>query len=118
MVNKEIQLLERAKILRSNQTIAEDRLWYYIRAHRFMGMKFKRQIPFGSYIVDFYCHAYKLVIEVDGGQHQDNVDYDRRRDSWLKEQGFMVLRFWNNDVILRTESVLESIRHSVGQNME
>jgi len=105
-----MQLLNRAKTLRINQTEAEQRLWYQLRANRFMGMKFKRQKPIGNYIADFVCYEHNLIIEVDGGQHQDNIDYDQRRDKWLQEHGYTVLRFWNNDVLQQIESVLEAIR--------
>ena len=105
-----MQLLKYAKTLRSTQTDAEQRLWYFLRAHRFMEMKFKRQKPVGHYIVDFICHEHNLIVEVDGGQHQDDVEYDRRRDAWLQAQGYTVLRFWNNDVMQQTEIVLEAIR--------
>ncbi|OGB25794.1 MAG: DNA (cytosine-5-)-methyltransferase [Burkholderiales bacterium RIFCSPLOWO2_02_FULL_57_36] len=108
-----MQLLERAKTLRSEQTEAEQRLWYYLRAHRFMDMKFKRQKPIGRYIVDFVCHESRLIVEVDGGQHQENAGYDRRRDTWLQEQGYIVLRFWNHEVMQQIENVLEAIRLAV-----
>ena len=106
-------MLERARILRLNQTEAEQRLWYYLRAHRFMGLKFKRQKPIGNYIVDFICLSPKLVIEIDGSQHAEQADYDQCRDTWLREQGFLVLRFWNNEVLNETEGVLESIRQTI-----
>jgi len=89
-------------------TDAEQRLWYRLRGHRFDSVKFKRQVPIGPYIVDFVCLNRRLVQEIDGGQHADN-ERDRRRDQWLQEQGFHVLRFWNNDVLKHTNSVLEVI---------
>jgi len=89
-------------------TDAERRLWYGLRAHRLAGHKFKRQVPIGSYIVDFACLSRKLIVEVDGGQHSESLR-DKRRDAWLKTQGFEVLRFWNNDVLKNTEGVLELI---------
>jgi|SRR5882672_1556798 len=94
-----------AKHLRSHSTDAEALLWRHLRAHRFAGWKFKRQQPIGPYIVDFVCLAARVVIEVDGGQHLES-DADARRDAWLRQQGFEVVRVWNNDVMLRTESVL------------
>lgn len=103
-------LLDRAKALRTRQTDAERRLWYHLRAHRFMGLKFRRQCPVGRYIVDFMCLTPKLAIELDGGQHADETDYDDRRDRWLRAQGFTVLRFWNHDVLRDTDVVLERIR--------
>jgi|CXWL01.1.fsa_nt_gi very-short-patch-repair endonuclease/succinate dehydrogenase flavin-adding protein (antitoxin of CptAB toxin-antitoxin module) len=97
-----------AKQLRSNMTDAEKLLWHHLRGHRFQGVKFKRQQPLGNYIVDFVSFEKKIVIEVDGGQHFES-ESDNRRDDWLKEQGFHVLRFWNNEVLGETESVLEKI---------
>lgn len=106
-------LLARAKSLRSSQTEAEQRLWYHLRARRFLGLKFRRQKPVGNYIVDFVCLSPKLIVEVDGGQHSDQLDYDTRRDQWLRNEGFTVLRFWNNQVLGDTQAVLESIRETV-----
>jgi len=89
-------------------TDAERRLWYHLRAHRFDGQKFKRQVPIGPYGVDFACLGRKLIIEVDGGQHSESAA-DIRRDHYLTSQGFRVLRFWNNDVLRNTSGVLETI---------
>jgi very-short-patch-repair endonuclease len=100
--------LQHAKALRKQMTDAEQRLWYFLRARRFRGFKFKRQMPIGSYIVDFVSFTYRIIIEVDGGQHADNAG-DRARDRWLASQGFAVLRFWNNDVLKSTTGVLEEI---------
>jgi very-short-patch-repair endonuclease len=105
-----MSLLDNAKTLRRNLTDAEQKLWYHLRAHRFMGRKFKRQKPMGRYVVDFVCLEEKLIIELDGGQHAENIEYDQERDSWLRNQGYMVLRFWNNELMNETESVLEQIR--------
>lgn len=103
-------MLDNAKVLRSNQTDAEQRLWYHLRAHRFMDLKFKRQKPIGRYIVDFVCLEHRLIIELDGGQHAEQMAYDQHRDAWLRSQGYTVLRFWNNDVMQQLEGVLEQIR--------
>jgi len=89
-------------------TDAECRLWYRLRAHRFDGHKFKRQVPIGRYVVDFACLSRKLVVEVDGGQHNEN-DCDKARDEYLRGEGFRVLRFWNNDVLSNTQGVLEVV---------
>jgi very-short-patch-repair endonuclease len=102
-------LLKKAKSLRSSQTESENKLWYHLRAHRFMGFKFKRQKPIGSYIVDFVCWEQKLVIELDGGQHAEQIEYDSRRTKYLENEGYKVLRFWNNQVMSELESVLEAI---------
>jgi very-short-patch-repair endonuclease len=100
--------LELARSLRSGQTEAERRLWYFIRAGRFMALKFRRQKPVGPFIVDFICLELGLVIEVDGGQHGSLAD--ERRDRWFAERGYTVLRFWNNEVLGQTGAVLEKIR--------
>ena len=105
-----MSLLDNAKSLRSNLTDAEQKLWYHLRAHRFMGRKFKRQKPIGRYVVDFVCLEEKLIIELDGGQHAGNTEYDHERDSWLRSQGYTVLRFWNNELMNEMEGVLEKIR--------
>ncbi len=103
-------MLHHAKTMRSNPTIAEQRLWYHLRAHRFMGVKFKRQKPIGRYIVDFVSVERQLIIELDGGQHNVRIAYDQYRDAWLRTQGYRLLRFWNNEVMLQMDSVLERIR--------
>jgi very-short-patch-repair endonuclease len=100
--------LKQAKNLRGIMTDAERRLWYRLRAHRFGGIKFKRQVPVGPYVVDFACLSRKLILEVDGGQHAE-IASDRIRDEQLRAQGFTVLRFWNNDVLKRTDTVLELV---------
>lgn len=97
-----------AKELRGQMTDAEQRLWYRLRAHRFHGLKFKRQAPIGPYVVDFVCFDRRLIIELDGGQHADNAT-DSRRDDWLRNEGYRVLRFWNHDVLRQTDSVLSEI---------
>lgn len=97
-----------AKHLRSNMTNAERLFWRHLRSHRLQGAKFKRQQPLGKYIVDFVSFAHHLVIEVDGGQHLDSAA-DAIRDAWLQAEGFQILRFWNNDVLVETEAVLEKI---------
>ena len=102
-----------ARKLRRNMTDAERILWKYLRAKRFKSCKFRRQHPIGPYIADFVCIERKLVIEVDGGQHAIYVEEDQARDAWLKEKGFRVLRFWNNDVLANIEGVLETLLNIV-----
>src|SRR5262245_27816914 len=97
-----------ARRLRRNATIAEQRLWYKLRSRSLGGMKFVRQEPIGPYIVDFVCRELRLIVEVDGGQHNDS-QRDTIRDQWLREHGYRVLRFWNNDVLQNTDGVLEAI---------
>ena len=98
----------RARRLRLDSTDAERRLWYRLRSRQIDGAKFVRQGPIGPYVVDFVCRDKRIVIEVDGGQHADS-DRDRIRDQWLREHNYQVLRFWNNDVLSNTNSVLEVI---------
>ncbi len=103
------RLITFAKQLRHNSTDAERLLWSRLRTHRLNGYKFKRQAPLGPYIVDFACFEEKLVVELDGGQHAEAAGKDRQRDRWLEEQGFRVLRFWNNEVFGNLEGVLTRI---------
>jgi very-short-patch-repair endonuclease len=97
-----------SKFLRQNMTDAETLLWRYLRAHRLHGAKFRRQQPIGPYIVDYVHFEARLIVEADGGQHNDS-HRDTRRDEWLSSQGFRVLRFWNNEILSNPESVLEQI---------
>ena len=97
-----------AKSMRQNMTDAEQLLWKHLRAHRLSGQKFRRQQPIGPYIVDFVHFKARLIIECDGGQHNGSKP-DRRRDAWLEDQGFKVLRFWNHDILNRTEAVLSRL---------
>jgi len=96
-----------ARKLRGNQTDAEQRLWYHLRAGRLGGYKFRRQYEFPPYVVDIYCVAVKLAIELDGSRHRYEVDAARTK--YLRTQGVEVVRFWDNDVLSNTDVVLESI---------
>jgi len=107
-----MSLKDNAKYLRSHITDTENKLWYHLRGHRFAGLKFKRQKPIGAYIVDFACMQQKLIIEVDGSQHLQS-ETDKQRDAWLNKQGFRVLRFNNNDVLLNLDAVLEAIYQAI-----
>ncbi|HLC17973.1 MAG TPA: DUF559 domain-containing protein [Thermodesulfobacteriota bacterium] len=98
-----------SKNLRKNATEAENLLWRYLRSKQLEGLKFRRQEPVSDYIVDFVCFEKRIIIEVDGGQHALDKDRDDKRDRWLKEQGFKVLRFWNNEVLGNIEGVFETI---------
>jgi very-short-patch-repair endonuclease len=101
------------KALRTAQTDAEHKLWYQLRNRHFQGFKFRRQHMLCGYIVDFVCLETKLIIELDGSQHFDRKLYDEARTLELQKEGFMVLRFWNNDVLLNIEGVLEVIRNQL-----
>ena len=94
--------------LRREMTDAEKYLWQRIRMQQ-LGVKFRRQHPVGAYILDFACIGAKLVIEVDGGQHNELQTQDNARTLWLESQGWKVLRFWNNEVMQNIDGVLESI---------
>lgn len=101
-----------AKGLRKRSTDVERLLWSRLRAGRFEGLKFRRQHPIGQYIADFVCLERKLVIELDGGQHSlpDNIVKDRQRDIWLEKEGYTVVHFWDNEVLMNTSGVFEAIR--------
>ena len=102
-------LLPFAKRMRGQPTDAEACLWRQLRAGRLKQYKFRRQAPIAHYIVDFVCHERKLVIEADGGQHAERIGYDAGRTAWLESQGFVVPRFWNDEILRNTQAVLETI---------
>jgi len=106
-VSRELQ--ERAKELRRNMTPAEQILWEKLRHNRLNGLQFRRQQIIDSYIVDFYCHAKALIVEVDGDIHDLQKDYDLERDNHLIARGFHVLRVSNNDVKENLMIVLQKI---------
>jgi very-short-patch-repair endonuclease len=93
-----------ARELRKTQTDAEQRLWHRLRGARLGGFKFRRQHAVPPYVVDFFCASAKLVVELDGSQHSESAD--AVRSQFLQRQGFEILRFWDNDVLNKTESVL------------
>ena len=100
---------QHARELRSEQTPPEHALWQHLRAKRFADFKFRRQQPLGRYIVDFVCFAKRLIVELDGGKHAEQQDYDATRDAWLRAEGFRVLRIWNSDWHTQQEAALEAI---------
>src|SRR5512147_1335695 len=99
----------RARSLRSNMTDVERRLWSAIREKQLEGCRFRRQHAIGAYIADFACVERMLVIELDGSQHQNQEVYDEDRSRYLKQQGWQVVRFWNNEVLENLDGVLEVI---------
>jgi very-short-patch-repair endonuclease len=105
--------LERARKMRSRMTPAEELLWEELRAKRLEGFHFRRQQVIEGFIVDFYCHQARLVIEVDGGIHQQTMEYDKERDFLLKTKGLLVLRIENNEIVNNLSDVLERIRFFV-----
>jgi very-short-patch-repair endonuclease len=108
----------RARELRRNQTPMERRLWRHLRRRQLGGLRFRRQHPIGRFIVDFYCAAHRLVVEVDGESHDYRVAYDEERTAWLEVRGYRVLRFSNRNVRDDLEGVVEHIRAFVEEGWE
>jgi len=102
-----------ARELRNNLTDAERCLWHELKRRQIAGVKFRRQQPIGHFIVDFVCFERRVIVEVDGGQHAEQVHYDKQRTRWLEAQGYRVLRFWNNDVLANTEAVAQAVLDAV-----
>lgn len=105
---------QRARELRRGDTNAEARLWTALRARRLGGWYWKRQVPFGPYFLDFLCREVGLVVEVDGGQHGDQVAYDARRTAYLERSGLRVIRFWNGAVLTNRDGVCRAILEACG----
>jgi very-short-patch-repair endonuclease len=105
----------KARWLRKNPTNAERALWRHLRLRQLSGYKFRRQQPIGKYIVDFVCLEMRLIIEVDGGRHSQQLKYYSKRQAWLEEQGFRLLRFWDNQVLKETDAVKEMIMEALDQ---
>ena len=110
--------LERAKALRTGMTAAEKILWKKLRSNRLGGFHFRRQQPVFGYIADFYCDRAGLVVEVDGGIHQGQLEYDRERDAVLRAGGLVVLRFTNDAVLHNVGQVLDAILEACGHDYE
>src|SRR5262245_54504204 len=104
-----------ARRLRRDVTGVERRLWQRLRNGQIGDAAFRRQHPAGRYVLDFYCAALGLAVELDGGQHAMTEARDRERDTWLKQRGVTVLRFWNSDVIENLDGVLEVIAAKVSE---
>ena len=98
-----------ARTLRHNQTDTERELWHLLRGRELAGYKFRRQVPLGPYIADFVCLSSRLIVELDGGQHGEQITYDSERTKWLEAQDFRVLRFWNDQVFEEREAVLATV---------
>jgi len=103
-----------ARKLRREMTDAERLLWRYLRNRELLGHKFRRQHAIGGFIADFICIDAKLIVEADGGQHADLADADAERTRHLEALGYRVLRFWNDDILLRIEDVLEAVIDAQG----
>ena len=107
----------RARDLRKDATLAERKLWRVLRDKQLNGHRFRRQYPLGDYIVDLVCVERMLIIELDGGQHADQEEYDARRSAWLESQGYKVLRFWNNDVMGNIEGVVAMVAAALERSL-
>jgi very-short-patch-repair endonuclease len=105
-------LLDRARQLRRDQTGAELELWMRLRGRQLVA-KFRPNIEIGRYIADFCCLEQRLVIELDGGQHLEQVEADRKHTVYMTSRGFLVLRFWNDQVLKETSAVLDQILHEL-----
>jgi very-short-patch-repair endonuclease len=103
----------RSRELRKNLTDCERKLWRELRLRQ-TGNKFRRQFNIGPFIVDFCCPEKKVIVELDGGHHQNQMDYDANRTEWLESQGYCVLRFWNSDV----EKNLEGVRQMIYRQLQ
>ena len=101
-----------ARELRKNQTPQEKKLWNLLRNHQFYGYEFRRQYPISDYIVDFICRKKKIIIEIDGGQHNEpeNIEKDLLRTKFMESKGYKVLRFWNNEIDNNIEGVFEILK--------
>jgi very-short-patch-repair endonuclease len=97
-----------ARRMRRVPTDAEQAMWHLLRDRRLSGFKFRRQVPFRNYILDFVCFERRLIVEVDGGQHAESSS-DIERDRILRREGFEIVRYWNNDVLAQRMSVLEDL---------
>lgn len=107
-------LIPIARKLRKQKTPEEAKLWQLLRSRRFLGYKFRRQFPVDKYVADFVCLSKRLIIELDGGQHNKNPN-DATRDEYLQKQGFRILRIWNNDLNINKESVLDKIFYTLNE---
>ncbi len=105
---------ERSRKLRVDQTEAEAALWKLLRGRNLIGMKFRRQVPLGRYIADFYCHDRRLVVELDGPIHSETAqaDHDQNRDTFLRSLGLRILRLSNEEIFAEPEEVLQKIREA------
>jgi very-short-patch-repair endonuclease len=107
--------VRRAQTLCRSSTDTEMKMWFAVRDRRLAGFKFVRQVPIGPYIADFVCREAKLIVEVDGGQHNES-ERDQRRDAFLASEGYRILRFWNSDVLTNMDGVLQTILVSLNSS--
>jgi very-short-patch-repair endonuclease len=100
---------DRAPALRQQMTEAEKRIWQILRLRQIDGRRFRRQVPLGRYIADFVCYEARLIIEIDGGQHDASAPQEAERSRFLQGEGYRILRFWNNEVLSNLEGVYATI---------
>ena len=100
---------KRAQELRKNMTLAEKKLWSKLRFSQIKNLRFRRQVPLGNYIADFACFEPKIIIELDGSQHMNQIDYDQQRTAYLKTLGYEVLRVWNTDELNRMDACVHTM---------
>jgi very-short-patch-repair endonuclease len=103
------KMLERAKELRREMTPAESSLWKELKANKLNGLHFRRQQIIHGYFADFYCHQHELIVEVDGGIHDQQKEYDAEREGYLRSLGFRIIRFTNEEVAKNLKAVLQRI---------
>ncbi len=108
----------KARNLRHEQTKQEKIIWSILRNRQFYGLRFKRQVPIGAYIVDFCCNEKKIILEIDGGQHNEpsNITYDKQRTAFLEAEGYKVIRFWNNDIDNNLDGVYKRLQNEIVGN--
>jgi very-short-patch-repair endonuclease len=99
----------RARRLRQDMTDAERKLWSILRMDQMQALRFRRQVPIGPYVADFVCHEARLIIEVDGGQHDLSSDMELKRTRFLEGEGYRLIRFWNNEVLANLDGVYTTI---------
>ena len=104
---------ERARSLRRDMTDAEKSVWQILRLYQIDGHRFRRQVPLGRYIADFVCRDVRLIIEIDGSQHQESAPQEAERTRFLQGQGYRILRFWNNEVLSNPEGVRSTIAENL-----
>ena len=109
----------RASALRDRMSVPELLLWTGIKGRRLNGLHFRRQHPFGPYVLDFYCASFRLCIEVDGAQHglREQRDHDARRDAWLAEQGVTTIRIPARDILDDVQAVIAGLQHELSSRI-
>ncbi len=105
----------RARTLRQNMTEAERRVWQILRSHQMNGYRFRRQVPIGRSIADFACHEARLIVEIDGGEHDRSSPREAERSGFLQNEGYRILRFWNNEVLANLDGVHQTIADELGR---